>query len=725
MCRCQLAGLWSASKVKWECTDFKMTQQPRAVPAHTARTIERRAATAAPQGVPVSLGRRPASRIRTRPRVAEPVSSIHDVAMVASGVDPTWLTVAIEHAADAVIVVDLDGTILYVNPAFERSTGRHRSDVLGTNVHRLPAAEQPTASIEALWATLRRGEVWAGEFVHRRPDGTLAHTDARVAPIRDCAGVIVGGVSVSRDTTSQRALETRLDEYLRERASVAAALGAMRSGATAEVTAEAIALALLGLSGVGTVGLFSLEPGGDVAPLAAIDADCRAIVLPGNLPLDRSAYLRERAGRGPWIEEWAPAPDHPYAAIGRDQNVKVLAYVPIRSDGDVIGLLVVSASDDGALALAERLPALVECATLAGALLGPQLRSRSSRSVRRARIAAIIADRGFLPVFQPIVELETRTVVGYEALTRFADGSQPDQIFAEAHRCGLALELESATLEAIFAAAGALPEPAWLNINVSPELVLAGEPLAPIIAGSARQVVLELTEHVAITDYPALRAALERLGPNVRLAVDDAGAGFASLRHILELRPDYVKLDRAIVRRVDRDLARQALVAGLVHFAARTGAILVAEGVETEAEVRQVRELGVPLAQGYRLGRPGLATRVAGPGANGAPPAAGAPSQTARRQRRSDRDDDIELAVNIGSALAASLRDVGIRTRSDLGAIGALAAWERLRGHRHAIATGTTLLRLEAATRGIRITQIAPAERSRLRLLTRLVQQPR
>jgi PAS domain S-box-containing protein len=630
---------------------------------------------------------------------------------------------AIEHAPDAVIVVDLDGTILYVNPAFEQSTGRHHSDAVGTNVHRLPAAEQPTASIEALWATIRRGEVWTGEFVHRRPDGTLAHTDARVAPIRDAAGVIVGAVSVSRDTTSLRALETRLEEYLRERASVAAALGAMHSGATAEATAEAIALALLGLSGSGTVGLFSLEPGGEVAPLAAINEDGRAIVLPGNLPLDRSAYLRERAGQGPWIEAWDPAPGHPYAAIGRDQNVKVVAYVPIRSDGDVIGLLVVSANDVGALALAERLPALVECATLAGALLGPQLRSRSSRSVRKTRIAAIIADRGFLPVFQPIVELETRAVVGYEALTRFTDGSSPDQIFAEAHRCGLALELEAATLGAIFDAAAALPEPAWLNINVSPELVLAGEPLVPILAGSARQVVLELTEHIAISDYPALRAALARLGPSIRLAVDDAGAGFASLRHILELRPDYVKLDRAIVSRVDRDPARQALVAGLVDFAARTGAILVAEGVETEAEVRAVHRLGVPLAQGYRLGRPALAARLVGPLITTAPPASGSPSQAARRQRRTDHED-IEEAVNIGAALAATLRDVGIMTRSDLQAIGALAAWERLRGQRPAIATGTTLLRLEGATRGIRITQISPAERSRLQLMTRLARRP-
>ena len=150
----------------------------------------------------------------------------------------------------------------------------------------------------------------------------------------------------------------------------------------------------------------------------------------------------------------------------------------------------------------------------------------------------------------------------------------------------------------------------------------------------------------------------------------------------------------------------------------------MAEGVETEAEVRAVHRLGVPLAQGYRLGRPGLAARVAGPVATAATSVAGAPSQAARRQRRPDRDDDIEQAVNIGTALAESLRDVGITTRSDLQAIGALAAWERLRGHRQAIATGTTLLRLEGATRGIRITQMSPAERSRLRLMSRLVQRP-
>lgn len=663
---------------------------------------------------------RPADRRRGGSPPAEPqrgsTSRLPDLT-------PTWHMAAIEHAADAIVVADLDGTIRYVNPAFERTAGLGRDCVIGQNVRILAADEQPAATIKGLWAAIRRGEVWTGELINRRPDGTLAHAEATVAPIRDAAGAVVGGVAVKRDISAQRALETRLDEYHRERAALAAALAAMRSGATAEATAEAIGLALLGLAGFGGVGLFGFEPSGDVVPLATLDRDGRPVLLPGRLPAERSAYLRERASHGPWIEDWNPQPDHPYYAAGVEHDVRVVAYVPVRSDGDTVGLLVVSAADGDALALAERLPSLVECATFAGALLGPQLRSRGERALSEARIRAIIADRAFLPVFQPIVELARRVVVGYEALTRFADGSRPDEVFAEAARCGLAIELEATTLEAVLEASGSLPAPAWLNLNVSAELVLAGEPLASILRRWGWQIVLELTEHIEVTDYPALRAAIERLGPNVRLAVDDAGAGFASLRHILELRPDYVKLDRGIVRQIHRDPARQALVAGMVHFAAKTGAILVAEGVETEAEARQLRQLGVALAQGYWLGRPALAARIVAPLAIVARPASPTPAREGGHPSAATTADDIGHAVNIGSTLAAALREVGVMTVADLRALGAVPAWERLRQRRPRLASGTILLQLEGATRGIRVTQLSLAERARLRLFVRLGRQ--
>ncbi len=633
---------------------------------------------------------------------------------------PSWYLAAIEHAADAIVVVDLDGTIRYVNPAFERDTGLGRDYLIGQNVRTLPTGEQPAARIRSLWAAIRRGDVWTGELVNRRPDGTLAHAEATVAPIRDAAGAIVGGVSVRRDITRQRALETRLDEYHRERAALAAVLAAMRSGDTAEATAEAIGLALLGLSGFGGVGIFGFEPSGDIAPLVALVADGRSVSLPGSLSPERSAYHRERASHGPWIEEWNPGPDHPYYALGVEHDVRTLAYVPIRSDGDTVALLVVSAADSDTLALSERLPALVECAAFAGALLGPQLRSRSAGALSETRVRAIITARTFLPVFQPIVDLASRVVVGYEGLTRFADGSRPDEVFAEATRCGLAIELEAATLEAILDASAALPASAWLNLNVSAEFVLAGEPLASILRGWGGQIVLELTEHTEVTDYPGLRAALERLGPDVRLAVDDAGAGFASLRHILELQPDYVKLDRGIVRQIHRDPARQALVAGMVHFAGKTGAILVGEGVETDPEAYELQRLGVALAQGYRLGRPALASRMA-PLAGRASPTLVAPMRSPRRRARSTvRKGDIGATLNIGPTVAAALREAGIANVADLRTLGAMAAWERLRQLQPGIATARTLLQLEGGARGIRVGELSAAERARLRLFVKL-----
>ena len=117
-------------------------------------------------------------------------------------------------------------------------------------------------------------------------------------------------------------------------------------------------------------------------------------------------------------------------------------------------------------------------------------------------------------------------------------------------------------------------------------------------------IILELTEHARIEDYDGLRDALASYGSGVRLAIDDAGAGYASLRHILELRPAFVKLDLSIVRGIEADPVRQALVSGLVYFAAKTGSELIAEGVETDEEANILVDLGIRFGQGYLLGRP-------------------------------------------------------------------------------------------------------------------------
>ena len=280
--------------------------------------------------------------------------------------------------------------------------------------------------------------------------------------------------------------------------------------------------------------------------------------------------------------------------------------VPMTILGRVIGAFEVQSVARSAYT-EEHIVAMQLAANLA-ALAIDRARATEPRSPHdralRAEIGAIIAGGAFAPVFQPIVELESRATVGYEALTRFADGTPPDVRFGQADVLGLGLELEAATLEAAFRASETLPTNTWLNVNVSPQLVLTGEPLGTILRQWGKQAVLELTEHVVVDDYEALRCAIGRLGEAVRLAIDDAGAGFASFRHILELSPHFVKLDLAIVRGIDADPARQAFVAGMRHFAVTTGCGLIAEGIETESELQTLRMLGISLGQGYLLGKP-------------------------------------------------------------------------------------------------------------------------
>lgn len=239
--------------------------------------------------------------------------------------------------------------------------------------------------------------------------------------------------------------------------------------------------------------------------------------------------------------------------------------------------------------------------------LAPILADRTRLAESRRTIEATIEGAMFGPVFQPITDLASGVVVGFEALTRFTDGRRPDETFAMALECGLGLELETVTLQAALREARLLPPEAWLSLNVSPTMLCDVETMQPLLGELSRAIVLEITEHEAIGAYEPVHAALARLGPGIRLAVDDVGAGVANFSHLVELRPDFVKIDASLVRGVDTDLSRSALVVGLVHFAAAAGCLIIAEGIETEAERSTVAGLGVGLGQGYLLARPAAA----------------------------------------------------------------------------------------------------------------------
>jgi EAL domain-containing protein (putative c-di-GMP-specific phosphodiesterase class I) len=245
---------------------------------------------------------------------------------------------------------------------------------------------------------------------------------------------------------------------------------------------------------------------------------------------------------------------------------------------------------------------LSDLAPQLGAIVAGVLRRDDGAPEVAAWVREVVEGGGLTAVFQPIVSLLDGMVVGYEGLSRFVDGTRPDLGFARAVEHGLGRRLETAAIGTILREARALSPQGWLSVNVSGGTLLAAE-LDDLLATSERPVVLELTENERVVDYARIRERLDAL-PSTRLAVDDAGAGYASLRHIFELRPGLIKLDRSWVDHLEADPARQALIGGLVGFAGVVDAEIVAEGVERTEELITLRRLGVTLAQGYLLERP-------------------------------------------------------------------------------------------------------------------------
>ena len=234
------------------------------------------------------------------------------------------------------------------------------------------------------------------------------------------------------------------------------------------------------------------------------------------------------------------------------------------------------------------------------------------------RIQAVLDDpQAVSMVFQPIVDLASDETMAVEALARFdiTPYRSPDVWFTEAHENGVGVELELLAITLAVAQLPSLPDGVSLTINAGPQTAMCPELRDVVLAAPADRLILELTEHTAIEDYAKLIAALRVLRrAGTRIAIDDTGSGYSSLGHILKLAPDFIKLDRDLVSGIDLDPVRRALAASLVSFAAETGAQIIAEGVETAAELSVLRRLGVRNAQGYHLGRPApLEAPVDGP----------------------------------------------------------------------------------------------------------------
>lgn len=247
-------------------------------------------------------------------------------------------------------------------------------------------------------------------------------------------------------------------------------------------------------------------------------------------------------------------------------------------------------------------------AGLIGGQLEEAVHAHERRRERCDAVRAVLEAGGPRMVFQPIVSPASGALVGAEALARFDAPvfRAPDAWFREAWEVGLGVELELAAVCNALPALAQLPPHAFLSVNASPRTIADARFLDAISQVERGRLVVEITEHAVVDDYAPLVDAVARVrSAGVRVAIDDVGAGYASLRHVLWVSPDIVKLDMSLTRGIDVDPVKQALACGLVAFAARTEFMVVAEGVETAAEADALREVGVRFGQGYLFARPG------------------------------------------------------------------------------------------------------------------------
>lgn len=337
----------------------------------------------------------------------------------------------------------------------------------------------------------------------------------------------------------------------------------------------------------------------DFAPIQVGDSD----------PLEESYCARVLDGRLPGLVVDARAePAVADLAATHDLPVGTHLSVPVHTGTSVYGTLCCFSRKVVDEVSEADLDTLRMFADIVGKHLQPLVDRAREVKAEQGVIGKLLDDGGPAIVVQPIVDLRTEAVWAYEALSRFParDGWGPQEWFDAAARVGLGVALESAAAHRALQLIPHLDPEVSLAVNVSARALLSSASLAAMLTGhDAERIIVEVTEHERIPDPKRLDAVLTLArSAGVRVAVDDAGSGFAGLEHIVQLSPEVLKLDRALVDHIALDPARQAMCEAMVSFCRRTGTILVAEGVETADDLDCLRALGVTHAQGYYLGRP-------------------------------------------------------------------------------------------------------------------------
>ncbi len=522
------------------------------------------------------------------------------------------LGAAVEQSGESITITDSHANIVYANPATLRSSGYELDELVGRNPRIFQSGLQNRAFYEAMWRQISSGETWRGVLVNKRKDGELYEEEATVSSIHDERGELAAYVAVKRDLTLERNLQASLTSDDNDRNTILAIMREMRPVSSLEAMANLFCRLTTRLEGIDAVTLLTLHHNDELGIMGThgepFFADHPSLAIPASLVTEQ-IHLGDPARILDFDEpRWSESSEA--LELIRNTNVSGVVVAPLRWNDSTIGVLALATRDEHAAGnLPHRLAAFDQLGSYAGSFFGAQIEAQRHRESLRSEIQRIMDEGAFTSVFQPFVELATGRIVGYEALTRFDSGRRPDLCFMDAHQAGLGPDLEVACALASIDAARDLDAEIWLSLNFSPAALL-GHYVEPILARANRQVVLEITEHDQIENYAAIRSVVAGL-PDCRVAVDDAGAGFTSLAHILELQPDFVKLDISLIRNIDTNPAREAMTAGICHFAAQTDTVVIAEGVETAAEAETLLRIGTTLGQdsqmlgqGYFLGRP-------------------------------------------------------------------------------------------------------------------------
>jgi EAL domain-containing protein (putative c-di-GMP-specific phosphodiesterase class I) len=327
-------------------------------------------------------------------------------------------------------------------------------------------------------------------------------------------------------------------------------------------------------------------------------------------PLEGSYCVRVLSGQLPPVVTGATRdPRTRDLEVTADLHIGSYVGAPVRdADHRPVGMLCCLSRDAGTHLDAES----ARTVELLADLISDHLRGGSGAAVRdlaarRERVRSFLTRGAVVTHLQPVVELATGAVVGHEALSRFPSWKGPGTagLFTEAAAVGLGVELEEIAARAALEVARRRPAGLTLAVNLSPEALTCDSVVDLLLDHRDCALAVEITEHSRVDDYEAVLVATGRLrGSGIGISVDDAGAGYASLRHILRLRPDIIKLDIGLVMGLHDDPARQALTSAMVAFSDETGARLVAEGGEEEAEREALLARGVRYGQGYLFGRP-------------------------------------------------------------------------------------------------------------------------